>query len=156
MLTEEAIRFIDTCVLCWLATSDPAGHPSVSPKEVFTHHEGAHVLIANIASPGSMRNIRENPSVCVGVLDIFTQRGVQLYGDAEIVSKSDERYPELSAPLIAIAGPDYPFSSLFLVAVKSCKPIVAPRYRLFPETTEAEQIESAMRTYGVRPNTTAD
>ncbi|RNC81465.1 MAG: pyridoxamine 5'-phosphate oxidase family protein [Phycisphaera sp.] len=155
MLTPEARHSIEQSVLCWLATSNSSGQPSVSPKEIFAPHGDDALLIANIASPGSMKNIRGNPRVCVSVLDIFTQRGNQIFGTAEIITKSDSRFGGYSEPLIALAGPDYPFSSLFHITVNSCKEIVAPRYKLFPDTTEQEQIESAMHTYGVRPNTTA-
>lgn len=155
MLTPEARHSIEQSVLCWLATSGSNGQPSVSPKEIFTSQGDQALLIANIASPGSVRNIRENPRVCVSVLDIFTQRGAQIFGTAKVITKSDEKFGALAEPLIELAGPDYPFSSLFHVTVKSCKQIIAPRYRLFPDTTEQQQIESAMRTYGVRPDTTA-
>jgi hypothetical protein len=30
------------------------------------------------------------------------------------------------------------------------EPIVAPSYRMYPDTSESQQIEAAMRTYGVR------
>ncbi|GAB5495226.1 MAG: pyridoxamine 5'-phosphate oxidase family protein [Phycisphaerales bacterium] len=155
MLTPESRLSIERSVLCWLATCDNSGQPSVSPKEIFTSNGDHTLLIANIASPGSMSNIRVNSRVCVSFLDIFAQRGTQVFGTAEVVTKSDEQFTDLAMPLKELAGPDYPFSSLFQITATSCKEIIAPRYRLFPDTTEQEQIESAMRTYGVRPDTTA-
>lgn len=155
MLTPEARQAIDKSVLCWLATSNSNGQPSVSPKEIFTSHGDNALLIANIASPGSMKNVRMNPYACVSMVDIFTQRGAQFLGTCEIITKSDDRFAVMAEPLFALAGPDFPFSSLIHITLNSYKEIVAPRYRLFPETTEQEQIESAMRTYGVRPDSTA-
>lgn len=155
MLTPDARQAIDKSVLCWLATSDSTGQPSVSPKEIFISHGDNALLIANIASPGSMKNVRMNPSVCVSMIDIFTQRGAQFFGTCEIITKSDDRFAALAEPLLTVAGPDFPFSSIFHITINSYKEIVAPRYRLLPETTEQEQIESAMRTYGVQPDSTA-
>jgi predicted pyridoxine 5'-phosphate oxidase superfamily flavin-nucleotide-binding protein len=143
-------RLIDASVLCWLATSSASGQPSVSPKEVFVRHAD-RVLIANIASPHSARNIKENPRVCVAFLDVFRQKGVQVYGVAEVITKADSRFADLAAPLLTLACDAFPFASLFQITPEAAKSIIAPRYRLYPETTEADQIASAMLTYGVRP-----
>ena len=150
-LTPDVIRLIDESVLCWLATSSASGQPSVSPKEVFTPYNGDSIVIANIASPGSARNIRENPKACVSFINVFTQRGYQVSGDAMMLHQGDDEYPEIHRSLYAISGDDFPFKSAFRVMANDIKPIIAPRYRLFPQTTEQDQIESAMRTYGVQP-----
>ncbi|UYG01261.1 pyridoxamine 5'-phosphate oxidase family protein [Halomonas sp. GD1P12] len=65
MITEEVKKYIDRSVLCWLATVDRDGDPNVSPKEVFAAYENDRLVIANIASAGSMRNILSNDAVCV-------------------------------------------------------------------------------------------
>lgn len=150
MITDEHRSWIDNSVLCWLATATPEGSPSVSPKEIFVVQDD-RVLIANIASPNSTRNIKQNARACVTILDIFRQKGVQIYGPAEVIKQDDERFNDLSAPLIAIAGEAFPFASLFVITQEQVKPVIAPRYRLYPETTERQQIDSAMRSYGIRP-----
>ena len=150
MFTAEQLDLIDASVLCWLATADDGGAPSVSPKEVFALRDG-RVLIANVASPNSARNVKANARVCVAFLDVFRQKGVKVYGSAELINKADDRFADLAPPLEVIAGDAFPFASLFLITPTSVKPIIAPRYRLYPETTEANQIASAMVTYGVRP-----
>ncbi len=54
-------------------------------------------------------------------------------------------------PLLAMTGERIPVHSVLVVAVQSVAPIVAPSYWRYPEeTTEASQVASAMRTYGVR------
>src|SRR6218665_677152 len=58
MLTREIRKYIDSSVLCWLATVDEDGRPNVSPKEVFSAHGASHIVIANIASPKSIRNLQ--------------------------------------------------------------------------------------------------
>lgn len=150
MLTTEQRRLIDRSILCWLATASADGQPSVSPKEIFAICNDL-ILIANIASPNSARNTKHNPSVCVSFLDVFVQKGLQVFGTAEVITKANARFPELAKPLQTLAGADFPFASLFAITPTDTKPIIAPRYRLFPETTEADQIASAMNTYNVRP-----
>ncbi len=150
MISDKHRAWIDRSVLCWLATVSTDGSPSVSPKEIFVVQDD-RVLIANIASANSARNIQQNSRVCVAFLDVFSQKGVQIYGVAEVVKKIDSRFANMAAPLLAIAGEAFPFASLFLISIERAKPVIAPRYRLYPQTTETQQIEIAMETYGVLP-----
>jgi hypothetical protein len=50
--------------------------------------------------------------------------------------------------LTAMTGGKFPFPTITKITISHAKPIVAPRYLLYPETTEEEQIESAKKTYG--------
>jgi hypothetical protein len=149
MLTDDVLDFIHRSVLCWLATVDAGGTPNVSPKEVFCAHGREGVLIANIASPTSVRNLRTNPRVCVSFVDVFVQRGYKLVGDAEVVSPADARFASLQAPLAEITGGVFPIRGVIVVRATAVEPIVAPSYRLIAGTTEQSQIDAAMRTYGV-------
>ncbi len=149
MLTPEVKKYINQSVLCWLATASAENVPNVSPKEIFTFFGESHIIIANIASPNTLRNIRQNPQICVSFIDILVQKGFQIKGTAEIVKKSASEFLELEKPLLEMTGGQFPFASITKISIEKVKPILAPRYLLFPETTEEEQIESAKRTYGV-------
>ena len=59
MFTGEVRQAVDRSVLCWLATVDADGQPNVSPKEIFCAIDDVTLLIAEIASPVSRRNIAE-------------------------------------------------------------------------------------------------
>ena len=143
---------LDGCVLCWLATADAEGQPNVSPKEVFAVVDERHLVIANIASPISVRNIQQNPKVCVSLIDIFVQKGWKLMGHAQYVNAHDEAFHAHAKPLLPMAGDQFKIQGVFLVAVEQAHPIIAPSYRFYPDsTTELGQIEAAMKTYGVRP-----
>ncbi|MEO1620336.1 MAG: pyridoxamine 5'-phosphate oxidase family protein, partial [Cyanobacteria bacterium J06632_3] len=136
-------------ILSWLATVDADGNPNVSPKEAFVAYDEKTVLVANIASPQTVRNIQTNASVCLSFVDVFVQKGYKLRGSAEIVLPADARYEALEAPLLEMTKGVFPIRSIIAIRVNTVEPIVAPSYRLFPETTEATQIAAAMRTYGV-------
>ncbi|MBL8065285.1 MAG: pyridoxamine 5'-phosphate oxidase family protein [Chthonomonadaceae bacterium] len=139
-------------VLCWLATVDPQGRPNVSPKEVFAQVGLDSWAVANIASPGTVANIRTNPAVCLAVVDIFTQRGNKYRGTATIVESSDADFPDLARPLAAIAGTAFPIKSVILIRITETEDILAPSYWLCSETTtEASQTVAALKTYGVKP-----
>lgn len=83
---------LGSCVLCWLATVDAQGQPQVSPKEVFAVSDEQHVVIAHIASPTSVKNVLQNPKVCVSLIDVFVQKGWKLLGLAQYVHSSNQTY----------------------------------------------------------------
>ena len=148
MLTPEVLKYVESSVLCWLATASAGGVPNVSPKEIFCAIGNDLLVIANIASPKSARNVAENPSVCVAFVDVLVQKGFQVSGECQIVKKNEPGFADLAAPLIELAGDSFPFATLFKVTPISVEPIIAPRYVMYPETTEAEQIDAAKKTYG--------
>ncbi len=147
MLTDKIIEYLDRSVLCWLATSSIDNEPNVSPKEVFTYYDLSTILIANIASPQSVKNINQNENVCVSFIDVFVQKGFKLKGKAKIVKKTDTSFSTFAEPLMQITKGEFPFSTIMVINVTSVKPIIAPKYILYPETTEQQQIESAKHAY---------
>jgi uncharacterized protein len=151
MLSTQVTELASRSVLCWLATVDTTGQPNVSPKEIFAVFDNQHLVIANIASPASARNIAVKPLVCVSFIDVFVQKGFKVTGVARNVARSDPEFALWEEPLVLKAGPRFRIHSVFVVNATACEPILAPSYRLYPEeTTEELQVASAMRTYGVR------
>lgn len=152
MLTPELKQAIDKAVLCWLATSSLDHEPNVSPKEMFTHLDDETLLIANIASPNSVRNIVQNPKVCVSFVDVFTQKGFKLKGNAKLIAKDEPDFVDKAKRLTDLFSDKFPIQALIEIRISGVNRILAPSYVLFPETiTEQSQIEGAMRTYQVKP-----
>lgn len=151
ILDQDILRLLEQSVLCWLATSSAAGQPNVSPKEIFLPYKNDSIIIANVMSPRSAKNLKANPKACVSFVNVFTQRGFQISGSAHCLSQTDDGYSEIEHELLKITQGKFPFKSVFRVMAEEVNEILAPRYRLFPETTEESQIASAMLTYGVRP-----
>ncbi len=151
MLDKEILKYIDKSVLCWLATVDSNNQPNVSPKEVFTVFQNKAIVIANIASPKTVKNIKQNPLVCISFIDVFVQKGFQLKGRASILDKSNPLFEPVEQVLLKITKGLYPFSSITYIEVEKVKPIVAPSYFLYPETTtEEQQIKNALKTYDIQ------
>ena len=134
-------------VLCWLATVDAHGVPNVSPKEIFCCHGGREILIANIASPQSVRNIQGHPQVCVSFVDVLVQKGFKVKGTAVIVKPDHPRFRELEIPLQAMTLGAFPIRSVICVQVQSTAPILAPSYYLRAGTTEESQARAAQAAY---------
>lgn len=148
MLTVEIIASIESSVLCWVATAlDDI--PNVSPKEVFTHFGSSQLIIANIASPQTVKNIHRNPYASVSFIDILKQKGFQLKGQAEVISKSNPFFPAMQSKLMTITKGLFPFATISCITIEQVKPIIAPKYLLYPETTEEDQIQAAKNQYGL-------
>lgn len=148
-LTKEIKEYVERSVLCWLATSFE-NIPNVSPKEAFMTYKNDSIIIANIASPQSMKNIERNENVCLSFIDAFVQKGFQLKGKAKIVTKKDAEFLKMKKKLEELTLGKFPYSSITRVFVKEVKKVIAPSYFLFPNTTEAQQIENAKKAYGIK------
>ena len=148
-LTAAIKESIDNSVLCWLATSSVENVPNVSPKEIFSYFENDSIIVANIASPQTVRNLKQNKNVCISFIDILKQKGFQLKGTAEIIEKSSSEFPKMENILNTLTEGNFPFATITKIKVSAAKPIIAPKYLFYPETTEAEQIENAKKTYGI-------
>src|SRR5262249_6854509 len=61
--------------LCYVATVTPDGKPNLSPKGSLKVWDDETVVFADIASPGTMRNLRSNPFVEINLVDPFLRRG---------------------------------------------------------------------------------
>ena len=146
-LTAEIKNYIDKSVLCWLATASKENVPNVSPKEIFTYYKTNSIIVANIASPQTVKNIKQNKKVCISFIDILVQKGFQLKGEAHILEKTHPEFEDLNNILQKLTAGKFPFSTITKITVKKCKPIIAPKYILYPETSEEEQIESAKKLY---------
>jgi uncharacterized protein len=147
MLTDEIKIYLERSVLCWLATISEDGTPNVSPKEIFLPEGDKYVLIAHVTSPKSVRNIKANKNVCLSFVEVFEQRGFKLNGVARVVEPHDPDYERRVEPLKTIATERFPVQSFIEIEVTKVAKILAPRYKLFPETTPEAQIERAVKTY---------
>lgn len=135
---------------CWLATVDANGWPNVTPKETFAACGNDRLLIAHIASPGSVRNIRHAPAVCVSFIDIFVQTGYNTRGRATIVPPSAAAFETLAAPLERITQGQFPIHAIIDVRVDEVAVIRARSYQLHEAVTEQGMIDAAMRACGVQ------
>ena len=149
-LTKAIKEYIDKSILCWLATASTDGMPNVSPKEIFTYYGESEIIIANIASPQTVKNILANNKVCLSFVDVLVQKGFQLKGEARIVDRSISDFSKMESVLLKMTGGNFPFESITVIAIHKAKKILAPSYLLYPnKTSESQQIEIAKQAYGL-------
>ncbi len=150
LLSQEVAQAAESSVLCWLATVSPDGQPHVSPKEIFCVLDGQHIVVAHIASPTTASHVQACPQVCVSFVDVFVQKGFKVLGAASYVDRNHPEFLRWADTLLQKAGPRFPVHGVIVVLAQSVSPILAPSYRLYPDTsTEADQVASALRTYRV-------
>lgn len=126
LLTPDHKAMAERSVLCWLATASATGQPNVSPKELFAVVDDEHVVVANIASPVSAKNIRANAQVCLSFVDVFAQKGYKVTGEARDIIPADAEFARWAEPLQKTAGDRFPIRSVFLIRATAVETIIAP------------------------------
>jgi predicted pyridoxine 5'-phosphate oxidase superfamily flavin-nucleotide-binding protein len=156
MFNAEFHRLMHSSVLCWLATVDGSGQPNVSPKEVFAAIGDRHLVLANIASPTSVRNVLAGSRACASFIDIFVQKGYKVIGPAKYVRRDSPEFAQWGESLVDIAEPKFKVHGLIVVEAECVESIVAPSYRLDPNLSEVSQVMSALKTYDIDVRLTDD
>lgn len=149
MNLDEVKKYIDASVLCWMATSSIDNQPNVSPKEVFSFYGENSIIIANIASPKSAKNIEQNARVSLSFIDVFVQKGCKVTGLGRVISTEDKAFDKMKICLEKITQGKYPFQTIFEIQILKVDPIVAPSYFFYPDVSDDERIENAKQGYGV-------
>jgi predicted pyridoxine 5'-phosphate oxidase superfamily flavin-nucleotide-binding protein len=121
----------------------------VSPKEVFAAVGDRHLVLANIASPTSVRNVLAGSRACASVIDIFVQKGYKVTGPSRYIRRDSTEFSEWGDGLVAIAEPKFSVRGVIVVEAECVESIVAPSYRMDPGLSEESQVMSALETYGI-------
>src|SRR5215217_4524985 len=104
ILTQEMKRVIGEQRLGFVATVCPDGTPNLSPKGTTSVWDDEHIVFADIRSPRTIANLKQNPAVEINVVDWFTRKGYRFKGIATVIESgalfdqvvSSYRQPELS------------------------------------------------------------
>ena len=128
-LTSDMKRVVEEQRLGFVATVCPDGTPNLSPKGTTAVWDDDHLVFANIRSPGTLANLRQNPSVEVNVVDPFVRKGYRFKGVASVLDtgalydKVIAFYKERGSRVSAIR-------EVVIVRVHSAHPIDSPAYDL--------------------------
>jgi hypothetical protein len=97
-LTEEAKKNIGAIHPAFVATASKTGKPNVSAKGSLRILDDEHVIFADVASPRTIANIKENPQVAVICLEAASRKGCRIWGRGDIIS-SGELFNAVAAEL---------------------------------------------------------
>jgi len=85
-LSEEVKTMIAEIRPGIIATASKDGKPNVSAKGSFRVLDDDYVLFADINSPRTIANLKENPYVSILVIHPKTLRGCRIWGKGEIIN----------------------------------------------------------------------
>jgi predicted pyridoxine 5'-phosphate oxidase superfamily flavin-nucleotide-binding protein len=87
-LTADMQRVVEA-ELGFVSTVCPDGTPNLSPKGTIAVWDDDHLVFADLRSPGTVENLRLNPSIEVNVVDQLVRKGYRFKGSAEVHTEGD-------------------------------------------------------------------
>lgn len=146
ILTSDMKRVVREQRLGFMATVCPDGTPNLSPKGTIAVWDDDHLVFADLASPGTMANLRANPAIEINVVDPFLRKGYRFKGTAAIHSEGPvfERVLDSYRRDGVIQRLASSIRSIVLVKVAQALPLVSPAYT--PGVTE-EQVRAQWEKY---------
>lgn len=136
-IPHELQVFVDEQKLGFVATVSPDGSPNLSPKGTIAVWDEDHLIFADLASPGTIRNLERDDRAEVNVVDPIVRKGWRFKGRAEVLHTGErfqagvrffERQNLMDAPK--------KIRSIVLIRVDSVAPLISPAYST--GLTEAE------------------
>ena len=88
ILTDDMRRLVDA-ELGFIATVCPDGTPNLSPKGTTAVWDDDHLVFADLRSPGTVENLRSNPSIEINVVDQLSRKGYRFKGTAVVHTEGD-------------------------------------------------------------------
>lgn len=144
-LTTEMKEMVAYLRLCYAATASAEGVPNVSPKGSLKVLDDEHLVFADINSPNTVANLRENPRIELNVVDPLLRRGYRFKGTAELSSD-----PELMRFAAADLGADFPVRLVVVVTVEQARAVRSPVY-FHTELSEDEIRQGWQEKYNLWP-----
>lgn len=84
-----------------IATASKDGKPNVSAKGSFRVLDDDHVVFADISSPRTIANLRENPQVSILVVHPKSMKGCRIWGRGEIID-SGQLFDQMNKEFAAL------------------------------------------------------
>jgi uncharacterized protein len=140
ILTDDMQRVVDA-ELGFIATVCPDGTPNLSPKGTTAVWDDDHLVFADIHSPGTVANLRENPSIEINVVDQLVRKGYRLKGTARVHTDGDvfEQGVQFYEERGTVKARER-IRSIVIVAVERALPVISPAYDLGMTEDELREI----------------
>ena len=129
VLTADMKRVVEEQRLGYVATVCPDGTPNLSPKGTTAVWDDDHLVFANIRSPGTMANLRLNPSVEINVVDPFVRKGTASRASRRSLNPARPASRRIAFYQARGSRVDL-FKEIVLVRVQTTQPIDSPAYDL--------------------------
>lgn len=142
ILTKDMQQVVNEQRLGYIATVCPDGTPNLSPKGTTTVWDDDHLIFADICSPNTVANLRQNPALEINVVDTILRKGYRFKGTATVFAEGAQ-FDEMVA-FYRRRGSVNPIQHIVLMRVERALPLISPAYDL--GQTE-EQVRSRWESY---------
>jgi predicted pyridoxine 5'-phosphate oxidase superfamily flavin-nucleotide-binding protein len=122
-------RVVEEQRLGFAATVCADGTANLSPKGTTAVWDDEHLVFVNIRSPGTIANLRRNPSIEINVVDPFARKGYRFKGTAEVL-EAGPLYDQAIAFYEKRGSTVKLFREIVIVHVDRVQPIDSPAYDL--------------------------
>jgi predicted pyridoxine 5'-phosphate oxidase superfamily flavin-nucleotide-binding protein len=142
-IDEDMKRVVKELRLGYVATVCPDGTPNLSPKGTTAAWDDDHLVFADIRSPRTVENLRQNPAIEVNVVDPISRKGYRFKGTGTVLTEGN-LFDEALA-FYRRRGVGNEIRAIVLVEVERALPLKSPAYDL--GATEEEVHERWERHY---------
>jgi len=144
VLTEAMKQVVEQQRLGFVASVCADGTPNLSPKGTLSVLDDDHLMFADIRSPGTVANLRGNPSIEVNVVDPLVRKGYRFKGRAEVL-ESGAAFERLVAVFGSRGLFDAPrrIRAIVVIRVAQAAPLISPGY-------DRDTDEASVRAHWVR------
>ena len=125
---DEIKQFVNFQKLGYIATVSSDGSPNLSPKGTIVILDDSRPVFANIRSPQTITNLRNNPAIEINVIDPFSRMGYRFQGTAKIISEGDDFQKILK--FFEEQGIKSKISDIVIVNVEYFSEVTSPSYDL--------------------------
>ena len=125
-LTDDMKRIIAEQRLGFVATASRDGAPNVSPKATFVVLDDETIAFGEIRSPGTLKNLDENPLVEVNFVDQFVRRGYRFAGKAAVIQRGDDAFDGLLGKFRNKIAER--FRAIVTITASKARPLTSPAY----------------------------
>jgi len=128
LITPEIKEFLEQQKLGFVATVTPDGTPNISPKGTIIGWTSEFLAFANIRSPDTVNNLKNNPDVEINVIDPLLRRGYLFKGSTRILNDG-QMYDEI-LEFYKNLGIKSIIHEIILVTVSDVSVVASPLYDL--------------------------
>lgn len=126
MITTEIKDFLNLQKLGYVATVTSEGKPNISPKGTIIGWDSQTLAFADIRSPDTIKNLKENPNVELNVIDPLLRKGFLFEGQAQIIEDGTQYDKILN--YYRQNGIKSTINSIILVNVSNVSQVTSPLY----------------------------
>ena len=126
LITSEIKNFLIQQKLGYVATVSSEGMPNISPKGTIIGWDCETLTFANIRSPDTIDNLKNNPNIEINVIDPILRKGYLFSGICTILTDGD-LFDEIFS-YYRNYGVTSMIHSIVLVKLSKISPVTSPLY----------------------------